>query len=159
VVFLVLLIIAIVLLVRYLRDRQQSSYVKVGSTAPSNYRFEPVVSKFYGVSEPQEQPLIGEPLLYLARNSRAAAERVHSHRQQNVGNLPAALDLKDKPRGQIQYDFDGSTAPNCLTVFKGEIVVVEDKSSPEWWDVRNANNELGFVPVIVKHLFKKIDCL
>jgi hypothetical protein len=137
VVFLVLLIIAIVLLVRYLRDRQQSSYVKVGSTAPSNYRFEPVVSKFYGVSEPQEQPLIGEPLLYLARNSRAAAERVHSHRQQNVGNLPAALDLKDKPRGQIQYD----------------------KSSPEWWDVRNANNELGFVPVIVKHLFKKIDCL
>lgn len=131
VVFLVLLVIAIVLLVRYFRNRH--SYSRVGDSKPmvaASARFDPVVSRFYG-SPAGSEPLIEEPLLYLARNSRAASERVQSHRQ-SIGVLPNAIDLKDKQRAQVLFDFDGSSAPNCLTVFKGEIVTIDDRSNPDW---------------------------
>lgn len=134
VVFLVLLVVAIVLLVRWLRERkQQQPYSRVGgsaaaaaapfsypvaSTSAAQARYEPVNSRFYGASADRE-PLIQEPLLYLARNSRAAVERVQSYRGGGVGSLPLAVDIKHKPRAQVLFDFDGSTGPNCLSVFKG----------------------------------------
>lgn len=129
VVFIVLVVIAIIMLVRYLRERK--SYSLVGSKATATPgRFDPVISRFYGNGGVGSEPLIDEPLLYFARTSRAAADRMQARQSANV--LPNAVDLKDKPRAQVMFDFDGSSAPNCLTVVKGEIVTVDDQSNADW---------------------------
>jgi hypothetical protein len=158
VVFLVLVGVLVYLLVRYLRDRTPSNY-KASSSSSSAARYEPLPSVNHAgyaartaTPNHKQEPLMGaEPLLYLARNSREAIERQTVHRRttpKTVGRHAAAgSPAPGVQRALILQDFDGaSVAPNCLAVRKGETVTVEDSSSPEWWDVRNANHELGFVP-------------
>nr|XP_033774444.1 epidermal growth factor receptor kinase substrate 8-like protein 3 isoform X2 [Geotrypetes seraphini]XP_033774445.1 epidermal growth factor receptor kinase substrate 8-like protein 3 isoform X2 [Geotrypetes seraphini] len=45
---------------------------------------------------------------------------------------------------QVMYDFVGRNSKE-LTLFKGDIVEVLDKSK-QWWMVRNRNHEIGYVP-------------
>jgi hypothetical protein len=152
--------VLIYLLVRYLRNRTPSNYKASSGTA----RYEPVHSVNHNgfaarsyatptVNNHRQEPLMGsEPLLYLARNSRAAIERLSGHRSTPKTMSKAAVAVNQ--RALILHDFDGaSVAPNCLAVRKGEVVTVEDCTSPEWWDVRNANQELGFVPARFRVLF------
>ena len=86
-----------------------------------------------------------EPLLYLSRNSRTSQSRPSNITAANV-TPKSVVTQRKKKMGMMLYDFDGTTAPNCLTVTKGELVQIEDDSNVDWYDVRNANKELGFVP-------------
>ena len=106
----------------------------------SGPRYEPVVSNFYGNEQEREPLMSNEPLLYMTRKSRPSANRQNAVAMSNLNSA------SEFPRAIVMYDFEGHTAPNCLTCVKGEIVMVEDQSSDEWWDCRNANGELGFVP-------------
>ncbi len=159
VIFIAAVIVLVILLVKYFRSRKSSSGSSYSGAAAQ--RYEAVHSRIGGdnlyapKNALKQEPLMGnEPLLYLARNSRAAVERQGAHfaarypsaaasgqQEQQQSVIPARV------RAVIIQDFEGETvAPNCLAVRKGDLVWVEDSSSPDWWDVRNANHELGFVP-------------
>jgi hypothetical protein len=106
-----------------------------------------VHSNFYENKTTREPLMSQEPLLYLSRNSGPSNVRAANY--SHGAGMGAAVGgaAPKEVRARVMYDFDGTTAPNCLSVNTGEIVVVEDRSSPDWWDCRNANGELGFVPL------------